>query len=109
MLSTIFEKALSMAGFETEIISNGNIALTRLKETVPDLITLDLHLPKVSGEDILKAIKADERLDGAKIIITTADTRLGEFLSPQVDMVLLKPIRFSHLRNLAVEIREKIG
>lgn len=97
-----------MAEFETETVRDGNQALARLGEIVPDLITLDLHLPKVSGEDILKEIKKDERLKDAKIIIATADTRLGEFLSPQVDKVLLKPIRFSHLRDLAIEFRKQI-
>ena len=109
MLATIFEKALNMADFNTEVVRDGAEAITRLKEIIPDLITLDLHLPKVSGQEILESIRADTRLDNTRIVIATADTRMGEFLSDKVDMMLIKPIRFSHLRELAQNFRKQIA
>jgi len=109
MLSTIFEKALSMADFDTEVVYDGRQALNRLAQKAPDLIILDLHLPKISGQDILQQIKEDKRLKNTKIVIATADTRLGEYLSEQVDVVLLKPIRFSHLHSLAIELHQQIN
>ncbi len=108
MLATIFEKALTMAGFRTDVVRDGALAVQKLGEIVPDLITLDLHLPKVSGEEILDHIRADQRLSGTRVVIATADTRLGEYLSDQVDMMLIKPIRFSHLRDLATDFRKQI-
>ena len=63
MLATIFEQALSMAEYETEVVRDGREAMTRLdNDTVPNVITLDLHLPFVSGEDILDHIPP-ERID----------------------------------------------
>ncbi|MCB0034132.1 MAG: response regulator [Anaerolineales bacterium] len=102
MLATIFEQALSMAEYETEVVRDGREAMTRLdNDPVPNVITLDLHLPFVSGEDILDHIRASERLAKTKVIIATADARMGDFLDKKADLVLIKPIRFSQLRDLA--------
>ena len=98
---TIFSQALKMAGFTTEVIGHGDQALERLKEVVPKLIILDLHLPKISGDEILDAIRADERLASVPVILATADPLLAETLSDSSDLVLLKPISFNQLRDLA--------
>ena len=50
--ATVFAQALRMAEYETEIIRDGQEALTRLGEVIPALVVLDLHLPKISGKDI---------------------------------------------------------
>ena len=56
-VAIVFHTAMERAGFESEIISDGAVALERLAEIVPDLVILDLHLPGVSGEQILKFIR----------------------------------------------------
>lgn len=104
-LSTIFSEALRMAEFETEIIQDGQIALERLADTIPAVVVLDLHLPHVSGRDILKQIRADERLDQTRVIVATADAVVAESLRDQADLVLVKPISFNQLRDLATRLR----
>jgi CheY-like chemotaxis protein len=105
-LSIIFSESFKAAGFEAEIIRDGQVAARRLAETVPDVVALDLHLPNVSGEEILDQIRADERLIETHVIITTADPRMAE---PLVDrgatLVLIKPISFSQLRDLAKRLK----
>jgi DNA-binding response OmpR family regulator len=103
--ATIFSEALQAAGFETEIVRTGDKALKRLAVTTPDAVVLDLHLPHVSGTDILRQIRAEARLAKTRIIIATADPRLAELLRSQADLVFLKPISFSQLRDLAVRLR----
>lgn len=106
MLATIFEQALVMAQYETEVIRDGREAESRLRaDPVPAVITLDLHLPHISGEDLLAHIRQDERFAQTKIIIATADARMGEYLDKKADLVLIKPIRFSQLRDLAARLR----
>jgi two-component system catabolic regulation response regulator CreB len=94
--------ALSLKNeFEVEILTDGNSAITRLAQAVPALIMLDLHLPEVSGMDIFARIRSEARFDGTKIILCTADALRAEALQSQVDLVLLKPISPSQLRELA--------
>ena len=100
-LAIIFSKALQEAGFETQIVRAGDTALMWLSSTTPQIVVLDLHLPRVPGEEVLKQIRADERLTETKVIIATADPRLAETLQDKADLVLLKPIGFSQLRDLA--------
>jgi DNA-binding response OmpR family regulator len=100
-LSDIFARALQAAGFETQIIRRGDTALARLASIAPDVVVLDLHLPYVSGVDILREMRADARLAETRVIVATADPRAAETLEDQANLVLLKPISFSQLRDLA--------
>ena len=104
----IFNNAFEMAGFETEVIIDGAVAQQRLSETVPAVIVLDLHLPNVSGEALLHQVRADERLAGTKVIVVTADEALADKLIEGADLVLVKPVSFSHLRDLAQRFRTSI-
>lgn len=103
-LAIIFAMALQEAGFETQIVRAGDTALMWLSSSTPDIVVLDLHLPRVSGDTILKEIRADARLAHTKVIITTADPRMAQMLDDKADLVLLKPVSFSQLRDLAARL-----
>ena len=100
----IFSVSLERADFETEIIREGKAAMERLNGVVPELIVLDLHLPEVSGKEILHRIRSDERFAQTHIILATADGALAESLEAEVDLVLLKPISANQLRDLAARL-----
>ncbi len=104
-LATIFDEALKAADFETEVIRTGDAAVRRLLTAQPSVVVLDLHLPHVSGVDILNQIRADPRLTQARVIVTTADVRLAETLHDQADLVLVKPVSFTQLRDMALRLR----
>lgn len=104
-LGNIFTLALETADFVSELIADGELAQRRLKEIAPDVIVLDLHLPNVSGELLLQQIKADERLAQSRVIVVTADARMGGYLRKQTDLLLLKPISPTQLRDLAKRLR----
>lgn len=97
----IFTEALQEAELETEVIKDGLVALHRLKTTIPAIIALDLHLPHLSGKDILSHIRSDTRLVNTKVLVVTADPRMSSSLQDKVDLVLIKPISFTQLRDLA--------
>jgi CheY-like chemotaxis protein len=97
----VFTTALQQAGYHTESIRDGMIAQERLSEVIPRVVVLDLHLPGVDGEKLLKQIRADKRLAGTRIILATADALLASALQSQGDFVFLKPISFSQLKQLA--------
>ena len=102
--SVIFANALQDAGFECEIIQAGDSALARLAETVPAVVVLDLELPRVSGVEILRHIRADVRLAGTQVIIATAYPDMVVDLEEKADLVLLKPVSFIQLRDLAKRV-----
>lgn len=106
-LSTIFADALETVGYQVEQIKDGLLAQQRLNEEVPYLILLDMHLPHVSGADLLAKIKADERYNGTTVILTTADARMAEAYEPMADFVMVKPISFVQLRDLTSRLKPK--
>jgi CheY-like chemotaxis protein len=96
-----FATALSESGFETEIIRSGQDAIGRLSEAVPDMIILDLNLPSVQGSEILKAVRGDERLADTRVIVATTHWQGAEEVEQEADLVILKPVGFEQLRDLA--------
>ena len=105
-LADAFSEAVHQAGYETEIIYDGNTAKKRLNESLPALVILDLHIPMISREDeIIKLINADERLVHTRVVITTADSVSAEALRENASLVLLKPIGFGQLKTLAERLR----
>ena len=104
-LSEIFTRALETAGFEVETILDGQVARDRLKEVVPNVIVLDMHLPRVDGATLLKQIQADERLSKSRVIIATADAVQAEFYRDLATIVMVKPISFSQLRDISARLK----
>jgi CheY-like chemotaxis protein len=101
----IFQGALELADYEVEVAYDGAVAQKHLEEIVPDLIVLDLHIPNVPGNILLKQIRADERLKETRVFLATADANMAEQLRDQAELVLLKPIGFAQLRELAERFR----
>jgi CheY-like chemotaxis protein len=106
-LATIFSEALKAGGFETQVIGDGAEALEKLETVTPDVLILDLHLPHVSGKEILAHIRAAPNLTETKVLVTTADAHMGEMVEEQADLVLLKPISFMQLQILAKRLAKE--
>lgn len=103
-LAAIYAKALDMAGFQTKELYNGQEAMDNLHVTqnIPSLVILDVNLPQLSGKEILRFIRSDQRFKTTRVILATSDSAAvpGE-LERKSDIVLLKPISFIQLRELA--------
>jgi DNA-binding response OmpR family regulator len=100
-ISLIFARALQSAGYETEIVRSGDTALTWLRAATPDLMILDLQLPRVPGTQILHYIRTEPRLAEIRVIVATAHPNIAATLPDRADWVLIKPVNFGQLRNLA--------
>ena len=100
----IMAEALRAAGFETEIIPTGDAAVDRLAIVAPDIVVLDLHLPGVSGVDILRHIRTEARLDQTRVIVVTVEPQTADIIRDEADLVLLKPVDFAQLRDLAARL-----
>jgi DNA-binding response OmpR family regulator len=103
-LSIIFSEALNAAGFQTQMIRNGRLALEQLMVSTPKVVILDMHLPGLSGLEILKYIRTEERLALTNVIVTTADAVMAEQVRDSADLALIKPITFGQLRDLSARL-----
>lgn len=66
-----FSDALEKEAYEIISALDGAIGLRLAKERKPDLVLLDLVLPKMDGFEVLAALKADEATKGIPVIVLT--------------------------------------
>ena len=100
-LAEIFSMALMAAGYQTQVLDNGQSARQFLATEAPDLLLLDIHLPHYNGDRLLEEVRQLPHLAQTLVILATADTRRGEELRDVADFVLQKPISFAQLRDLS--------
>ena len=65
------ERALVRAGYEVSTATDGEQALQLARNNKPDLILLDMLLPKMTGPDVLKALKKDPATAGIAVVVFT--------------------------------------
>jgi len=70
-LAELYGTKLSLEGYEVVLASDGEKGLKLIKEKKPQLILLDIILPKIDGFEILKTIKADKALKNIPVILLT--------------------------------------
>ena len=63
---------LQRAGFVVETVSDGDVALERLKREQFAAVVLDIMIPGMNGFEILRAVRADPRLVDLPIVVLTA-------------------------------------
>ncbi|MEN8723670.1 MAG: phosphate regulon transcriptional regulator PhoB [Alphaproteobacteria bacterium] len=71
-LVTLLRYNLEAEGFAVEVANDGEEALTLIAEQVPDLILLDWMMPKLSGIEVCRAVRADRDAGNVPIIMLTA-------------------------------------
>jgi putative two-component system response regulator len=65
-------RVLHQAGYEVVCAEDGNSALTLAREQKPDLILLDMILPKMSGPDVLQHLKADAQTADIPVVVLSS-------------------------------------
>ena len=107
-IATLFRHVLDMAGYHTESVYDGNEAMKRLSsEQPPDIVLLDLQLPGVSGVDILKNMRADEKMKTIPVVVITAYAYYAKSLPVEPDLFLLKPVDIHDLTTLMGRLRDR--
>jgi len=72
------ERALSKAGFEVSTAADGEEALQVVNDKLPDIILLDMMLPKISGPEVLRALKANPATMDIPVIVLTSLSQRNE-------------------------------
>jgi signal transduction histidine kinase len=85
----------------------GRLGLSLAQEHLPDLILLDLHLPDMGGEEVLRLLREDERTQDIPVVILTADAtnrQLDRLLADGAHAYLTKPIGVRRFLEVADEL-----
>ena len=93
-ITTSLEFLFRKEGYETQIAQDGEEALQSARAFQPDLIVLDLMLPRLSGLEVCRALRADPRQNQLKVLMlsargSTSDVERGQ--AAGVDVYQVKP------------------
>ncbi|MBM3250863.1 MAG: response regulator [Candidatus Nealsonbacteria bacterium] len=69
ILLNLLQKKLSHLGYEVFVAQDGDIGVTKIKEIKPDLILLDIVMPKMNGIEVMEEIIKDGELKKIPVII----------------------------------------
>jgi DNA-binding response OmpR family regulator len=95
-----FEVMLSKLGFEVEKAGDGAAGLSKVKKFLPDLIILDNIMPKMSGWDLTRLLKADPKYRSIPIIMLSALDDVKDKIEGfelGVEDYITKPFNFSEV------------
>jgi CheY-like chemotaxis protein len=94
----VLSLTLRRAHMEVDVAASGEEALTYLKKIQPDVVIVDLHMPNVSGYDIINFMRNDKDLKKIIIMIITANPSAAT--TPEAGMAnafLSKPIDINQM------------
>jgi DNA-binding response OmpR family regulator len=89
-LRRMYRMSLTVAGFDVREASDGIEALRRVEDESPDLVILDLALPRLQGRDVQLELTANARTRHIPIVIVTGDP--GDLVESENVCILRKPI-----------------
>jgi PleD family two-component response regulator len=106
---TLFQHVLDMAGYHTEIVLDGKVAMERISTAHPDIVLLDLQLPGLTGVEILRQMRTTEELAAIPVVVITAYSNYSTRLPFEPDLLLLKPVNIYQLSNLIQRLQATRG
>src|SRR5512146_313888 len=103
---------LRFAGYEVVAASNGEEAVQAATRDVPDLVLMDVRMPRMTGYDACKLMKADPTLHDIPVVFLSAKGQESEIqsgLEAGAEEYLLKPFSPDELTNRVRAILSKFG
>jgi two-component system alkaline phosphatase synthesis response regulator PhoP len=103
------EYLLKKAGYQVAVAADGEQALQQAAAAVPDLILLDVMMPRKSGYEVCQELRSDARYAGMKIIMLTAkgrETEVAKGIALGADAYMTKPFA---TKDLLEKIKSLLG
>lgn len=94
------EFLMKREGFEVSIAQDGEEAINKIRDEMPDLVLLDVMMPKRNGFEVCQEVKADPALQSIKVLMLTAkgrDTEVTKGLALGADAYMTKPFSTKEL------------
>ena len=102
----LYEQELKLEGYEVETASDGKNALEKIQEQLPDLIIMDINMPKMDGIETMGKILGKNK--EIPVIINTAYSNYKDnFMSWAADAYIVKSSNLSELKNTVKEVLAK--
>lgn len=101
---------LKTKGYEILTAYDGEEGLKLAKEERPDLIILDVMMPKINGYKICRLLKYDAKYKNIPIVMVTARSQEGDKLIGEetgADKYITKPFEFSDILEVISELTDK--
>jgi len=93
---TMLKTALEPLNYDTAEAQDGQEALKKIHEAEPDLVVLDIMMPKVDGYTVFKKLRSDPEYRKIPIIILTGDAEFEDVkkcIAEGVEAYLTKPVK----------------
>jgi DNA-binding response OmpR family regulator len=103
------EYLMKREGFAVETAGDGEAALKVMAERAPDLVILDVMLPKMNGFEVCQQIRASPEWRGMRILMLTArgrDREIAKGLGLGADAYVTKPFSTS---DLVAQVKQLLG
>jgi DNA-binding response OmpR family regulator len=103
------EFLMKREGFEVDVAVDGEAALRAVGERAPDLVLLDIMLPRLNGFEVCQKLRADPRWRDLKIVMLTAkgrDADQDKGLALGADLYVTKP--FS-TKDLVAQVKQLLS
>ncbi len=100
---------MEQAGFSVQTASDGQQALDLIADSAPDLILLDINMPKVNGYQVCEAVRAKPDWNHVRIVMLTAkgrDIEREKGLALGADDYITKPFA---TQEVVTKVRELLG
>src|SRR5665213_2730947 len=107
VIQKLLEVNFSIEGYDVEVASDGMEAIEKAKAVSPDLIVLDVMMPKMNGLEAAKALKADPATSSIPIIMLSAkaqDVDQDAGREAGVNLYMTKPFDPLDLLDRAAEL-----
>jgi diguanylate cyclase (GGDEF)-like protein len=106
--AAMFRHVFDVAGYQTEIAFNGQVAVERLSNSQPNMVILNWDIPGISGNEILGKIGEDERLNHTKVIVITDYSQVPHNLAEEPDLLLYKPVSMEQFSEFIERFHLKV-
>ena len=104
------EFLMKREGYQVEVANDGEEAVRRIRASRPDLVLLDVMMPKKSGFEVCQEIRSDPEMAGVRILMLTAkgrDTEVAKGLALGADAYMTKPFSTRELVDKVRNLQEQ--
>ncbi len=98
----LIREVLEMSGYDVIEAADGEEAVRRAREGAPDLVLVDIQMPRLDGFGVLRELRADEKFSGLRVVALTAFAMQGDrdrAMGAGFDGYITKPVEIAALRQ----------